>query len=98
MTQNTYLLHIQNHAAGDVVLETIHHIDAASLQHVKYWYHAVQKSCGFHDISAYESKHALQGPNGLVTELDHIQELSYAEAPVAKNLLPRWPTEMAEDQ
>lgn len=90
-----YLLTVMNRI-GDVELMTNHYIEAESHQHVKYWYHAVQKASGYSNPAWATSKHTLEGPNGLVTDIDHIQELSYSEAPVIKENFSKWPKETAE--
>lgn len=90
-----YLLTVMNRI-GDVELMTEHYIEAESHQHVKYWYHAVQKASGYSNPPWATNKHILEGPNGLVTEIEHIKELSYSEAPVIKENLSRWPKETAD--
>lgn len=95
VTMPEFLLTIVNRI-GDVELETDHYIEAESRQHVKYWYHAVQKASGYHNPSWASSKHTLEGPNGMVTEIGKIDELNYAEAPVVESNLKKWPKELAE--
>lgn len=90
-----FLLVVMNRI-GDIELETQHYIEADSHQHVKYWYHAVQKESGFTNPSWATNKHTLEGPNGHVTEIEHIQKLNYAESPVIEQNLSRWPKEIAE--